>query len=276
MTEVPSSGGLAAAPPAVKTSGSAIASLVCGILAPCTIGATAIPGIILAIVGLRRVRRSEGLMKGAGLAIAGLVLSLLGLLIGLLMVVGLILFGFKLAGRGRAIRHSWSVTLGAPDAGPRTKAAESMVGLTVLGGAAQEFAEEHDGRLPTAAEYPQALEKYIGQRPGERLVVPHGVRFVMNAAVAGARVADLNEPERTVLFFEGRAGGPAVGGRELLRPLSGEDDACVIAFADGHVAWVSREELDDLIWQPTGAGIRTTLHVSADGADWLAAPRPSL
>ncbi|NIA22176.1 MAG: DUF4190 domain-containing protein, partial [Anaerolineaceae bacterium] len=56
-----------------KTSGMAIASLVCGLLG--CLGITAILGVIFGLLGLRQVNRSEGRVGGMGLAIAGLVLS---------------------------------------------------------------------------------------------------------------------------------------------------------------------------------------------------------
>jgi prepilin-type processing-associated H-X9-DG protein len=64
-----------AAPPAAKTSGWAIASLVCGILGCLTL--PAIPAIVFGILGIRQVNRSQGAIKGQGLAIAGLVLGCL-------------------------------------------------------------------------------------------------------------------------------------------------------------------------------------------------------
>jgi hypothetical protein len=63
------------APPSTRTNGQAIASLVLGILGFLTI--SAIVGIILGIVALVRIRRVP--QKGKGLAIAGIVLSVLWL-----------------------------------------------------------------------------------------------------------------------------------------------------------------------------------------------------
>ncbi len=64
--------------PEAKTSRSAIASLVCGILGFTCL--PVIPAIILGIVALVKINKSQGTLKGAGLAIAGLVLSGLGLI----------------------------------------------------------------------------------------------------------------------------------------------------------------------------------------------------
>jgi len=60
--------------PSAKTSGLAIASLVLGILSFFTCFITAIPAIILGIVGLLKINRSAGQLKGTGLAVAGMAL----------------------------------------------------------------------------------------------------------------------------------------------------------------------------------------------------------
>jgi uncharacterized membrane protein len=72
----------------------AVASLVCGIVSLvggliCFFGAlAAVPGLVLGIVGLNRINRSNGMEKGKGLAIAGIVTSAVGLVVlGLLFLV---------------------------------------------------------------------------------------------------------------------------------------------------------------------------------------------
>jgi hypothetical protein len=77
-------------PPAMpKTSALAVVSLICGIASPCTAGLLAIPGLVLGIVGLARIRRSGGALAGRGMAIAGIIVSIVGLffLLALVLVV---------------------------------------------------------------------------------------------------------------------------------------------------------------------------------------------
>ncbi len=66
---------------AVKTSGLAIAALLLGILSFFTCGITAIPAIILGIVGLVKIEKSGGRITGRGFAIVGIVVPVLGLLL---------------------------------------------------------------------------------------------------------------------------------------------------------------------------------------------------
>ena len=82
--------GLSQAPAARRTNPSAIAALVCGILAFCGLGPIAIAAVILGHKALRQIRRTGE--DGHGLAKAGLVLGYLALALGvlsLLMIFGL-------------------------------------------------------------------------------------------------------------------------------------------------------------------------------------------
>lgn len=83
------------APP--QTSGSAVASLVLGILSLVMCPITAIPGLVLGISARRRIRDSAGRETGDGLAVAGVVTSILGIV---LMIVGVILVMVLLVGIG--------------------------------------------------------------------------------------------------------------------------------------------------------------------------------
>lgn len=66
-----------AAPPAApETSGAAIASLVLGVVSLICSCFTALPGLICGFVGLANISKSNGLLKGKGLAILGILLSL--------------------------------------------------------------------------------------------------------------------------------------------------------------------------------------------------------
>lgn len=73
----------------VKTSGSAIAALVLGILSFCCFGPlTGIPAIICGIIALTAISGSYGQMKGKGLAIGGIVMGALSfIMIGLMAAI---------------------------------------------------------------------------------------------------------------------------------------------------------------------------------------------
>ena len=74
--------------PQAKTSGLAIAALVCGIAGLCTAGLGGIAGIILGIVAMVKVKRSAGQLKGKGLAIVGIIVGILSILLWAVLIVG--------------------------------------------------------------------------------------------------------------------------------------------------------------------------------------------
>jgi hypothetical protein len=87
----------AAAPVKTGTSGLAIASLVLGCLGFCSYGVTSIVGLILGIIGLRQIKRSDGALGGKGLAIAGIATSGVSLLIMPALIAALAIPGFMKA-----------------------------------------------------------------------------------------------------------------------------------------------------------------------------------
>jgi hypothetical protein len=74
--------------PQPATSGMAIASVVLGVLSLC-VGSflTGVPAVILGILGQRTIGRSEGRLKGKGMAKTGLVLGLFGSLVPILLLL---------------------------------------------------------------------------------------------------------------------------------------------------------------------------------------------
>jgi len=97
----------AAAAPPPKTSGTAGASLVCGLLGLCTCGLSALVGLILGIVALRQIGRSGGAVAGKGLATAGIVVSAVTLLLGVVLGVGVVGLGYFASGRAVAVRDGF-------------------------------------------------------------------------------------------------------------------------------------------------------------------------
>ena len=249
MMQLDTSSTPAAPPVQPRTSGLAIASLVCGIGSLCTLGLTSLPGLIMGIVAVRKVNRSAGQLRGGGMAIGGIVTSIIGLL--------MLLAALAIAGLWLFVRCERSMAWVREEVvSARDSRAQSMIAMGLLEDATRQFEADHDGRLPTGEEFPGALEHYI-RRSGERLVLPPDCRIAINAAVAGMSREAIRNPDRTVLFFETRRDGVAAAtGRDDIRPQQGEGDLYVIGFADGRVDQVPADGLDDLIWNATGNFIR--------------------
>jgi len=89
----------------------AIASLVLGLLG-LSCGLTAIPGLILGIVGLRRINRSGGQLGGSGFAIAGICVSAGVLLLALIWIAVATIILTGLGGHTRDAMTNVSNTIG--------------------------------------------------------------------------------------------------------------------------------------------------------------------
>ena len=241
----------AAAPPAApakaKTSGLAITSLVLGIAGPCTLGLGSIIGLILGIVGLVKIGKSAGAKGGRGLAIAGIVVSGLGIVPLLVLLVLLVLLGM-LAGIHMLAGIQMPTMFGAMD---MAHATSSMHNVKQLCTVAQVYAASHRRQLPPADSWPQVFQEQMGF-PAAVMADPAdqqgGRAYAMNAGLNGS----IAYPDvgRTVLFFECKPGGPPAGGPDLLPDKPRHAGKYVIGFLDGHVESVPPEEVRRLIWQP--------------------------
>jgi hypothetical protein len=82
-------------PPAVlQTDGMAIAALVVGVVAPVAAMFDGIPGVIMGSIAVflglnsrRRIKRSGGRLQGGGLALAGWIVGLCAIVLGILIAV---------------------------------------------------------------------------------------------------------------------------------------------------------------------------------------------
>lgn len=215
-----------------KTSGMAIASLALGACGFCTAGLAAIAGLILGIVGLNAIKKSQGWLKGAGLAIAGIAVSGTALLIIPIMTAIMI----------PAIYKTRSHVMNAV----AINNAKQLCVATIL------YCDENDGRFPPVDNWPDVLADYI--RNDRLLSSPFdrdaGRAYAMNAQLKGRTRQQIRLPAQTVLIFECRFGSPPAGGPELLPEKPRGRTGYVIGFVDGHVESVRPERLNELIWEP--------------------------
>jgi hypothetical protein len=216
-----------------KTSGLAIASLILALCSVFTFGLSAIVGLILGIVGLSSINKSAGQLKGAGLAIAGIVISAAGLVV-------IPLMGMMIAILMPAVSK----------ARDQAKTAMMMARAKQLGLAIAMYSEDNDDRLPPSETWPVVLQPYIGDSE-EILRSPFnpeaGRAWAMNANL---ETVDIRRGGDIVLFFEAEYGSPPAGGPELLPQEPRSPKGQVIGFVDGHVECVRPERLDELVWEP--------------------------
>ena len=112
-----------------KTSAMAISSLVLGILGVITCGITPLIGLVLGIISLFRIRKSDGQISGQGIAIAGICIS------GVFLLLTPLLLAVAIPNFVKARNQSQS--------------AACANNLRHIGMAARAWAEDHQGDFPS-------------------------------------------------------------------------------------------------------------------------------
>jgi prepilin-type processing-associated H-X9-DG protein len=97
---------------------------------------------------------------------------------------------------------------------------------------------------PLRVEKPaNAEEQALRDKMADDLGVPRsGEPYALNTHLDGLNLADLAEPARTVLFYEGKD-------EKLDFRHDGKSN---VAFTDGHVKAIGPDEAEKLIWNPKG------------------------
>jgi prepilin-type processing-associated H-X9-DG protein len=216
--------------PPVKTSGMAIASLILGILGIVSCGITSIIGLILGIVAMVRIRKSNGALSGNGLALAGTIVSAFFLLC--------ILPALFLPALAKAKQRALTI--------------QCVNNVKQLSLAAQMYANDHQQHFPSAEKWCDDLKTYLG---GNQSVYrcPAGnpsdrCDYAFNSKLAG--LDPKNVSPQTVLFFETDPGWNASGGPELMLNPSRHGRTFAVAFADGHIEQLTAAGLAGLRWDP--------------------------
>ena len=133
-----------------RTSGLAVTSLVLGILGLLTCGISSLVGFVLGIVALAKIRNSNGALGGRGVAIAGICLSVVFMLFGLLFGAGIV----SVISNTRSRAQQVNMTQGPfpPQAmnRARTKAQQisCVSNLKQIGLAARMWSNDHNDTFP--------------------------------------------------------------------------------------------------------------------------------
>jgi len=217
----------------VKTSGMAIASLILGIAGFFTMGLAALAGLILGILGLRSIKRSDGELTGNGLAIAGVIISSVSLVLATFIFITIFMPALsRVKDQGKSIVSMSNVK-------------QLCLGMLM-------YCDENEGNFPPVDTWHEAMWTFY--RDETLLTSSHnpsaGRAYAMNAYLSGRRRKEIRQPTKTVLFFESRFGSPPGGGPDLLPDKPRGLRGYVMGFVDGHAELVRPERLDELIWKP--------------------------
>ena len=215
-------------PAPTKTSGLAITSLVCGVLG--CLGITALTGLILGIVALVKINKSQGRLGGKGLAIAGICVSGVMLFFSIPVLAGLTLPALaKAQSRAQTIQCMNNV--------------KQLCLATIM------YANANKDTLPPAAKWCDLIQPNLGSPAPFRCVADKsGQRssYALNANLAGADLGKINP--QTVLFFECQGGWNVSGGAGTM--VSHHGNTYLVGFVDGHVEQVRSPRLTQLRWEP--------------------------
>jgi len=212
-----------------RTSGLAIASLVCGVLGMC--GITALAGLVMGIVALTKINHSQGRLKGGGLAVAGICVS------GLMMLFAIpILAAMLLPALAKAKDRAQTINC--------TNNAK-MLGLAV-----RMYALDNKDKFPTATNWCDLILTDAGSPTTFQCPADSQTRcaFAFNRNLDG--LADGDAPPDTVLLFESAAGWNGTGGPEAVGRHKHSRSTVTVVFADGSVLQVPRSQLDSSRWRP--------------------------
>jgi prepilin-type processing-associated H-X9-DG protein len=131
----------------------------------------------------------------------------------------------------------------APEFLIKAKGLECMNNMKQLSLAAIQFVQDWDEKYQLKANaFADYLRPYF--RNEEILICPahpdEAIGYSFNAKLQNVTLAQIQEPAKTVLFYEGQ--------NEKLEFRHGTRTA--VAFADGHVSLVSAEDAKNLRWTP--------------------------
>ncbi|MBE0534464.1 MAG: DUF4190 domain-containing protein [Phycisphaerae bacterium] len=214
---------------AAKTSGLAIAALVLGILAFFTCGITALPAIICGIVALVKIAKTNGVLKGMGMAITGIVLPFV-----FVAVVVPLLLAILMPALSRAKFEARRIVCRA--------------NLQTLSTAMTMYADWYEGNIPASDKWCDLLmqEADVSRRSFQCPTAPSGTcSYAINSNLQ--TLGGKPDPE-LVAIFESTPGWNQAGGPELLTTEYHDGGGCNVAFADGHTEFIPADELGRLKW----------------------------
>jgi prepilin-type processing-associated H-X9-DG protein len=213
-----------------KTSGLAIASVICGALGLVTCITSPI-GLILGIIAKNEIGKSEGRVKGSGLATTGIILSCVTFAIfGMAFLAGLLLPALAKARQ-------------------KAQTVNCINNMKQLGLAARMYAEENHNKLPASKNWSDLLSPTV--RNPKAFVCPtdptHRSSYSFNAKLSEKNPNEVNPS--TVLFFESTGDWNSSGGPEDM-VTKRHGSYVVVCFADGSVRQIRSTNVDTLRWDP--------------------------
>lgn len=218
-------------PASAKTSGLAVASLILGVFGIFSFGLTAVVGLILGIVALVKINKSQGQLRGTGVAVAGVVLS--GVMVLLLPIMAAMLVP--------AIARAKS----------KGQTIQCMNHVKQLNLALLMYASDNRDTLPPAESWCDLIKPYSGgstEMFGCPSQPPGKCSYGFNAALSHKRLSEIRNPAQTVLVFSAAQGWNQAGGLSQAVPHIHSHNGLTLGFADGHTESANPSRASSLTW----------------------------
>ncbi len=221
-----------AAPPLpANTNGLAITSLVLGILGLFTCGFTALFGLVFGIIALVKAKQNRSALGVNGFALAGVIVSSI-------FVIMIPIFAAMLLPALAAAKQ-------------KAEAINCVNNETQLAVAVKIYSGDHNGQLPPAANWCDAIKVNVGSGKAFKCAAANSSSrcdYAFNAKLGGMDGSKI-APD-TVMIFESDGGWNANGGPELMIGKPRHDRLFVVAFADGSVRQLRESQINTLRWDP--------------------------
>jgi Domain of unknown function (DUF4190) len=218
-------------PAPARISAMAVTSLVLGVLGLFTCGITALFGLIFGIISYVKIKGDKEALKGDGIALAGIIVSVVFLL-AIPIFAAMLLPALAVAKQ-------------------RAQTINCVSNEKILALGVRMYAGDHTNELPSSATWCDAIKSYVGSErsfkcPSANSTSPCDYAF--NAALGGMDESKVDP--RTVMIFEADSGWNASGGSELMVSRHMRGRISVVAYADGSVQEVQSSQLSTLRWNP--------------------------
>lgn len=210
----------------------AVTALVLGILSFFTFLLTAIPAIIFGIIGLVKIEKSGGQLKGKGLAIAGIAVPAVAFLF--ISVISM-LMAILMPALARTRQLAQRVACGA--------------NMATLGKAMIIYCNDFNDKYPPPSQWCDLLIEHTAVCKEQfrcRGAKQGPCNYAMNAAI---EKLGATAPPDIVLLFETRPGWNQAGGPEILS-TENHREGCNVVFNDSHVQFVKTKDIQNLRWTP--------------------------
>ncbi len=215
----------------IKTSGLAITSLVLGICGLFTCGVASLVGLVLGLVALSQIKKSQGVLGGRGIALAGTIVSACFFLI---LPVYLAMFLPALA-----------------NAKSKAQTINCVNNMKQLCLGVRMYITDSKDHFPASTNWCDAVKSYVGNERVFQCAAANGGQrghYGFNARLSAAEERAVNPS--TVMIFEVEDGWNVSGGRERMLKQPRHNRMFVVGLADGSVQQVSEAQLGTLRWDP--------------------------